>query len=183
MTNSQNIITINSRRDVAIEIRNKFNPLAIVDIFSGNWLALNDMKQLYGLTQTEIFVALAIRELNEFTALEKKLSMQQIDKLSNIILDEYGYLKTSELLLFVHKFKAGEYGEFFRSIDSLKITSALKRFIEYRERIQESIERMAENKKRDIEYEEHKMGCISGDDYAKKYGFKNELLRKTMQNL
>lgn len=64
----------------------------------------------------------------EFCGCKEKLTGNALKECAVIIAQQYHYLKTSELMLFFYKFKAGEYGRFYGSVDPLIIVQALKEF-------------------------------------------------------
>lgn len=65
-------------------------------------------------------------DLNEYCGCKEKLDEGQMTQLARIIITEFGYLKVSEIMLFLHRFKAGHYGRFYGAVDPLAIVSALR---------------------------------------------------------
>ena len=62
-----------------------------------------------------------------------KLDDVQLAHLATMIRSEFGYLKATEVMLFVWRFKAGHYGELYGAIDPVRIMRALRgRFCEER---------------------------------------------------
>ena len=55
-----------------------------------------------------------------------KLDDAQLMQLATMIRSEFGYLKATEVMLFVWRFKAGHYGEFYGSVDIQRIMRALR---------------------------------------------------------
>lgn len=78
------------------------------------------------------WVTIQLWDLAEFSGCKKKLSERQIDELSQIICVEYGYMKLTELMDFFRRFKNGEYGKFYGSVDPMVITCALRDFSVFR---------------------------------------------------
>lgn len=79
------------------------------------------------------WLMIQLDNLNQFAGVKNKLIAENnkynpLLDLAQIICCSYGYLKVSELILFFHRFKAGLYGEFYGSVDPLKITNALHEF-------------------------------------------------------
>lgn len=55
-----------------------------------------------------------------------KLDDAQLMQLAMMIRKEFGYLKATEVMLFVWRFKAGHYGELYGSVDIQRIMRALR---------------------------------------------------------
>lgn len=65
-------------------------------------------------------------DLGEYCGVRDKMDKNQMTQLARIIVTEFSYLKVSEIMLFLHRFKAGRYGRFYGAIDPLVIVSALR---------------------------------------------------------
>ncbi len=85
------------------------------------------LNHTYGSNTSAMWLLPQLFNLSEFCGCREKMDEQQAIELARVITSEYGYLKTSELMLFFHYFKAGKYGRFYGSIDPLVITTALKK--------------------------------------------------------
>jgi hypothetical protein len=65
-----------------------------------------------------------------------KLDDTQLKQLATMIRDEFGYLKTTEVMLFLWRLKGGHYGEFYGSVDIQRIMRALRgKFTEERAKV------------------------------------------------
>ena len=95
------------------------------------------------------------------------LSDRQAEFLAEVIANEYGFLKASEILLFFYKFKAGEYGHFYGVVDPMRITEALDEFCDERERILERHEREQEKIR---EAQEPKLPKMSPEEWCRSQG-------------
>lgn len=78
------------------------------------------------------WTAIQLWNLAEFAGCKTKLSIEQIDELSQIICNEYGFLKLTELMDFFRRFKTGEYGKFYGAVDPMVITCALREYMKDR---------------------------------------------------
>jgi hypothetical protein len=67
-----------------------------------------------------------LHELNEFCGSKEKLDEGQMKQLASIISTEFSYLKVSEIMLFLYRFKSGRYGRFYGAVDPLVIITALR---------------------------------------------------------
>jgi len=65
-----------------------------------------------------------------------KLDDEQLRQLAVMIRNEFGYLKVTEVMLFMWRLKGGHYGEFYGSVDMQRIMRALRgKYSEERARI------------------------------------------------
>ena len=65
-------------------------------------------------------------DLGEYCGVKDKLDKEQMKQLARIIVQEFGNLKVTEVMLFLHRFKAGRYGRFYGAIDPMIIVTALR---------------------------------------------------------
>jgi hypothetical protein len=78
-----------------------------------------------------------------------KLDDAQLMQLAMMIRKEFGYLKATELMLFVWRYKAGHYGELYGSVDPVRIMRALRgKFSEERAKHIELHEAMERDRER-----------------------------------
>ena len=78
-----------------------------------------------------------------------KLDDAQLAELATMIRKEFGYLKATEVMLFVWRFKAGHYGELYGAVDPVRIMRALRgRFSEERSKHIELHEAMEKDQER-----------------------------------
>ena len=111
---------------------------------TGDYPTLTDLNLSYGKTFAEQWLYPQIADLSLFTG-AKNLSKEQIQSLASVIAVEYRYLKVTELLLFFHRFKAGNYGRFYGNVDPMVITCALKDFLKERNLLLDQYERERNN--------------------------------------
>lgn len=96
---------------------------------------LSLVSSTYGKKDTEIWIEIQLQDLAEFSGCREKLNIRQLTDTAALILETYGNLKVTELMLFFHKFKRGEYGKFYGSVDPITIMSGLREFTAERNRI------------------------------------------------
>lgn len=122
---------------------------------------LNTMSEAYGAKRARLWIEIELNDLAEYTG-AKQWSEVQRQKCAETILGTFGYMKATELMLFLWKMKSGEYGQFYGSIDGMKITANLQEFAkERRARIahyesEDAERRRNEEMKNAITYEEWK---------------------------
>lgn len=100
--------------------------------YFGKAPTLSQINQHYGPGSAASWICPQIWNLSEYCGCRDKITASQVDQLSDIIASTYHYLKVSELMLFFYRFKMGNYGQFYGSVDPMKITMALKSFINER---------------------------------------------------
>lgn len=89
------------------------------------------MKQVakeFGLVTQRAWMMGQLRDLSEATS-KKQLSERQQELTADMIIAEYGYLKLSEIMLFLYEFKCGRYGTFYGAVDPQLIMCKLQEFI------------------------------------------------------
>lgn len=86
----------------------------------------------YGSAVAIVWICMQLEDVNLFASVKEKLPVARQKELAKLILTEYPFLKTSELLLFFHRLKCGRYGRFYGAVDALFITSALLQFLQER---------------------------------------------------
>ena len=101
--------------------------------FFGTAPTLKVLNLAYSETAAEQWLVFQLMDLCAYCGVKEKLNERQMKQLAYIIVTEYGYLKVTEILLFLHRFKAGKYGRFYGSIDPLIIMQALDDFMDERE--------------------------------------------------
>lgn len=104
----------------------------IAKVFHGNAPSLGLVAKAFGSGTRDTWLDIQLTELAVFSGCKDKLSDYQVQNLIDIIAEEYGYLKVTELMYFFRKFKAGKYGKFYGAVDPLTITCALKDFLDDR---------------------------------------------------
>lgn len=131
------------------------------DCIFGQHPELTSLANTYGDNAPVAWLIPQIKDLSEFCGCKEKLSMEQLAGCAQVIAMSYGYLKTSELMLFFHLFKSGRYGQFYGAIDPLKITTALHKFLNDRN---DYFYRIEENR-RDKERMKARIGAVSYEKY------------------
>lgn len=134
--------------------------------FFGKAPTLGVLKKTYGENAATMWLLPQLYDLCEYTG-AKKMDIQQATMLAEVIAQEYGYLKVSELLLFFFRFKSGAYGRFYGAVDPLVITSALREFMKERDWACSQHEQQLRKQE---QAEEAKIPRMSWKEYAAKYG-------------
>jgi len=86
----------------------------------------------YGKNMPVVWLIPQLFNLSEYCGCKDKLNAEQIRECAFTISTEFNYLKVSEIMLFLHRFKSGKYGRFYGSVDPLVITTSLRDFLRER---------------------------------------------------
>ena len=125
------------------------------------------MRHAYGEGFPATWLMPQILDLVVYSNSKGTLSDRQAEFLAEVISNEYGFLKASELLLFFYKFKAGEYGHFYGAVDPMRITMALDEFCKERERI---LERHKREQEKIREAMEPKLPSVKPEEWCRQCG-------------
>lgn len=130
----------------AIELRRQYgaDPEALLTVFNpskqiaytkdvqrvhfGKAPALGVVAKAYGQEPAEGWLIIQLNDLAQFAGVKKKLSPRQIEETAQIIMRDYGHYNLAEIMLFLTRYKSGQYGEFFGAVDPMRILSALNTF-------------------------------------------------------
>ena len=91
-------------------------------------------------------------DLGEYCGCKEKLDKDQMTELARIIIQEFGFLKVTEIMLFLNRLKAGRYGRFYGAMDPMMIMTALR--CDFMRERSDAIERH-ENAEREAKWEAH----------------------------
>ena len=124
------------------------------------------MKKAYGDNFPVMWLMQQILELVVYSNSKGTLNDYQAEFLANAIVNEYYYLKASELLLFFYQFKTGKYGRFYGVVDPMMITQALEVFVTERKRVIEQSEKSQER----AEQAEWAKTKVSPEEWCRRVG-------------
>ena len=124
------------------------------------------MKKAYGDNFPVMWLMQQILELVVYSNSKGTLNDYQAEFLANAIVNEYYYLKASELLLFFYQFKTGKYGRFYGVVDPMMITQALDVFVTERKRVIEQNEKAQER----AEQAEWAKTNVSPEEWCRRVG-------------
>ncbi len=128
----------------------------------GNYPTLGKLTW-YGKNMPKAWMLAQLTDLSEYCGCKDKLEGKALEHCAEIITLRYNYLKISEIMLFIFRFKAGDYGKFYGSVDPLTITTSLNRFIIDRNILIDKYNSELQEKR----IEEGKKGCISYEEYLR----------------
>lgn len=127
--------------------------------------SLNRVQVAYSRKTAESWVEAQIFDLTRYTGIKEKPSNEHIESCASVIVQEYGYLKITEIMLFFHLFKAGIFGRFYGSYDNLVLMDSLRQFIDYRNKELRRIEQEKSRLAREEEYRRRKQESVSYQEW------------------
>jgi hypothetical protein len=71
-------------------------------------------------------------KLNEYLNISRKMNPDQINETADLIYDEFYYLKISDIALLMKRIKTGYYGQFYESIDGMKLMDMFYKYAQER---------------------------------------------------
>lgn len=131
---------------------------------------LSQLNACYGETAAEAWLVPQLYELGDFEGLKGQADRHQLAKTAKIIVTEFYYLKTDELLLFFYRFSAGRYDRFYSYFMPSVILRGLRDFLKERARAFEQYEQAVrervwqEAKRKAVTYEEYTANRQKLDD-------------------
>lgn len=129
--------------------------------------ALMDVKNTYGEQTAYQWLLVQLLSLNNYAGVNNGMTDAQVSELAYLILSNYYYLNLAEIMQFIAKFKLGIYGQFYGSVDPLKITSALQSYIRDRNRSIDDAENERKRKERERQAEENRKNAVTYEEYLK----------------
>jgi len=116
----------------------KVNPDTQVDFGSkprnavmGDYPTLNDIEAAYGKGIAVEWLVPQLASVALFSG-ARNMTQEQLHGVARIMAENARHLKVTELLLFFFRFKSGNYGHFYGSVDPMVITKAFKEFMSER---------------------------------------------------
>lgn len=128
---------------------------------------LGEMQEAYGEIVGIAFLKAQFIKINEFAGSKQKISEAQLEDLSLQIMAEYPFLNVLEVIVFCGRLRSGMYGEFYGSVDPMKILYGLSLFCKDRQndiaRYETAMEKAEMNRKR----EEWAKNAITWEEWQK----------------
>jgi hypothetical protein len=138
--------------------------------FFGDFPTLSVIDRTYGERKSRAWLIPQLVDLSLCCGLKEDASREQLEFTATFIATDFHWLKTSELMLFFYRFKAGCYERFYSRFDPQAILSSLRMFLQERARAYDARDEELRRRKE----AEHKAHCISYEEYCKRNGFAPE---------
>lgn len=132
----------------------------------GNYPTLSQLNALYGDNAATSWLMPQLYNLSEYCGVRDKLQGRPLEECARIITIDFSWLKVSEMMLFLHRFKSGRYGRFYGVVDPLIITTSLRTFVDERNEAYMKHEQQ-EREKREAE---HRKNVITPEEYCRRHG-------------
>lgn len=98
--------------------------------------SLTVIQNAYGDTAVLIWLCKQLADFNEFCGKREKMDEWQIEQLAKGIILYFGYLKASEIMLFLYQYKMGQWGPLYGVIDPQELMTVLRdKFMPWRAKI------------------------------------------------
>jgi len=137
--------------------------------YFGDAPTLGILRKAYGENMAVMWLVPQLNDLAAFTNSSNQLNGRAVEFVANAIAQEYGWLKTSELMLFFYRFKLGYYGRFYGTVDPMIITTAIREFLKERNEAYRQHESEEQQKKS----EEYARNAITAEEFCRRNGFPN----------
>ena len=131
----------------------------------GNVPTLWAANNIYGKGTAEEWLVYQFSDLSEFAGVSKKINSQQLLQMAQLMVADFGYLKMTEVMLFIRHFKVGRYGTFYGNVDPLVIMDSVRKFLVERNDTIDAHYSELEIKKANADICNEK--CVSYQDYLK----------------
>ena len=138
--------------------------------FFGDYPTLGMVKEAYGSNMATAWLVPQLYDLSEYCGCKEKLQGKPLEECAGVIATEFYFLKISEIMLFLYKFKSGKYGRFYGSVDPLVITTSLREFLKERLYVYDK----REQEIRDREAEESRKNAITWEQYCEMHNIKDK---------
>ena len=159
----------------AKEFALRFNPdiqvscaLNLERSLTGNAPTLRQLEYAYGVKGIRAWFSIQLENLNKFVGVANKMTVEQMQMLADIFIVKVPYLKASEILLFFYKFKSGDLGELYGSVDPLKLSTSLNEFLKWRSFELDKVYQRQREEKRRLDIEHRKINAITREEYEEK---------------
>lgn len=113
------------------QFRRKHGLMSLREVVARDYPALRDVAQSHGFDSAIDLISLYLVNLNDAVNIQR-MSDEQIHETAGLIYDECPAMKLTELFEFFRRVKAGEYGEFYGSIDCVKLMCDFRAFLRHK---------------------------------------------------
>lgn len=129
----------------------------------GSAPVLWDINRQIGRGTSEEWLVYHLADLCEYAGAREKMTGNQIKQVAELIAADFGFLKVTEVVLFLRRMKCGCYGTFYGTVDPFIIMGALRNFVVERNAM--IAQREEERLKKAIATA--KTGAVSYEEYLK----------------
>lgn len=135
---------------------------------TGNAPTIMQLLHTYDYPEIQVWMIAQINDLNEYAGVKTKMSLDQMKELAKVLIVKCKFLKASEILLFFHMLKGGDFGSFYGTVDPQRVGEHMNEFLKWRRMELDKIHSI----QKQIEHEQkHKMwrkNAISREEYERR---------------
>ena len=135
---------------------------------TGDAPTIRQLLHTYQMEHLEVWVRAQLIDLNEYVGVKNKMETAQMKDLARTIILKSEYLKASEVLLFFHKLKAGDFGGFYGAVDPQKVGEYLNDFINWRSQELDKVNNKKAQEEKERKRNEWKRTGITRQEYDKR---------------
>lgn len=121
------------------------------------------IRTTYGDNAPIMWLIAQLADLSVYSGVREKMTERQMEECARLIVENYPYLKITEMMLFFYRFKSWKYGSFYGTIDPSRIMEALSLFSAERNNALNRLEFAEKKRKR----EEHSRGAITYEEWLR----------------
>lgn len=134
----------------------------------GDSPTVRQLNATYSEKAIELWLVAHLENLNLFTGVKEKMDVEQMKMVADVITTNYTHLKASEILLFFHKFKSGDFGKLYGSVDPMQITNAMIEFSKWRSAKLNKIQEQKKQEEMERKRRERLANSITYEEYLKR---------------
>lgn len=110
-------------------------PLLLNDlekVYSEKSPVISDLDRMYSPGSSALWVKTQLLTIDFTSSVKEGADMSALEEFSKLFAAQYHYIKLTEFLSFVARFKLGRYGKFYGYFDTMIIGEAFRRFLKER---------------------------------------------------
>lgn len=96
---------------------------------------MSDLERMYGCDSSSLWVKTQLLTIDFASSTKESADIDALSEFSRLFVAQYHYIKLTEFLLFIARFKLGKYGKFYGYFDTITVGEAFRKFL--RERSEE----------------------------------------------
>lgn len=93
---------------------------------------LSDLERMYGYGSSALWVKTQLLTIDFASSTKEGADENALNEFSSLFVRQYHYIKLTEFILFVARFKLGRYGKFYGYFDTITIGEAFRKFLRER---------------------------------------------------
>lgn len=93
---------------------------------------LSDLERMYGYGSSSLWVKTQLLTIDFASSTKEGADENALSEFSRLFVRQYHYIKLTEFILFVARFKLGRYGKFYGYFDTITVGEAFRKFLRER---------------------------------------------------